>query len=145
MGFFRLTFLWLCSTSMLFAGVLNQGFVLCVTADGQIRVEARGKSGKCYQSNLDSHEGIKGKTFEAFTASPPHACDDLTVGTRTSPLPTNSITALSQLAPLPLTTVAVFNDLVLLPAVKHAISNSNLDPPILSDTFFVRKTVSLLI
>ena len=145
MQLFRLTFLWVCSTSMILSSVLNQGFVVCITADGQVRVEASGKNGKCYQSSSTSDEHANNKNFKALTASPLHACDDLAVGERTSPLLTYNIKALSQFSPLLSTTVAAFADIALTSSFvrfsKHAVSS--LDPPILSDTFFVRKTVAL--
>src|SRR5579883_1411108 len=46
----RYTILWLCSSSLVFVGVLGRGYVLCVGNDGVARIEALGQDGSCAQT-----------------------------------------------------------------------------------------------
>lgn len=74
----RRTFLGLCSTLLVIAGVLGQGFVLCVPTGEAARLEVSDDNGKCVRQHPDGFKSGGVGTAELIGVTPHnHGCEDI--------------------------------------------------------------------
>lgn len=84
----RRTFLGLCSTLLVIAGVLGQGFVLCVPTGETARLEVSAEDGKCVRHQEDGVEPAGHETAGLRGVTPhDHGCEDIALTEAPAHLP----------------------------------------------------------
>lgn len=146
MWHFRRTVLWLCSLSLVLASGLGQGFVLCVGADGAVRVEASA-AGRCCR--LAGETGVELPSHPSDRAIASGAtcggCQDVAFADRSSRITSAAADQLLEAAPLVLARLVTHAGL----SEKRLTRRSQFDAPPLgerwSDLYAIRETIILLI
>lgn len=146
MSHLRRTFLGFCSTLLVIAGVLGQGFVLCIPTGEAARLEVSGEDGKCVRHRAEGVEAA-GHDTAGLRSSPPHdhGCEDVALAEAPAHLAGwNTDTYL---------TAPAFVVSAAFPATDPGVQVQNLTrlrrlpipDPGFTDVYAVRTTVSLLI
>lgn len=138
----RGTLLWLCTVSLVLAGVMGRGLVLCVRADGASAFEQVSDDGRCLDREV-AYSAAANDLAGDLVYRDGTGCHNLKIADSLSRI--SSETPEPSLAPPPL----AFVTLLVLPAAssERAPRTSRHQPPtfVATDVAAVRRTVSLLV